>query len=80
MAHSPCASSVGQKISDHLFTAGLDLSFTLVRQDDGPARDRVEHAIAEIDDALRDLRRLMILIAQQLRWPAWLTLPVITRR
>lgn len=80
MAIPPCAGSVGQEISDHLFAAGFDLHFTLMTLDDGPGRDRVEHAVAEIDDALRDLRRLMTVIMQQLRWPSWLTLLARPRR
>lgn len=66
MANPPWAGSVGQEISDHLFTAGLDLHFTLMTMDSGPGRDRAEHAISEIDEALRDLRRLMAAIMKQL--------------
>ena len=52
-----------QMISNHLFSAGLDLHFTLMTLQPGPGRDRVEKAITEIDDAIRDLRHLMTEIA-----------------
>lgn len=54
------AGEFGQEISNHLFSAGLDLHFTLMTMPDGPGRDRVEHAITEIDDAIKDLRHLMV--------------------
>lgn len=61
-----------QTISNHLFSAGLDLHFTLMTLHDGPGRDRVEQAITEIDDAIRDLRHLMTEIAERLALPPWL--------
>lgn len=66
MISPPCAGRAGQEISDHLFTAGLDLHFTLMTLGDSPGRDRVEHAVSEIDDALKALRHLMAAIMQQL--------------
>lgn len=70
----------GQAISNHLFSAGLDLHFALATLNDGPGRDRLAHAITEIDDAIRDLRHLMVEITERLAWPSWLlTLPLTIR-
>lgn len=62
----------GQEISNHLFSAGLDLHYTLMTMPAGPGRDRVEHAIAQIDDAIKDLRHLMVEITKRLAWRSWL--------
>ncbi len=51
---------LGQAICHHLFSAGLDLDSALSLDGDGPAADRIRHAIAELDDAVKDLRHLML--------------------
>jgi hypothetical protein len=57
---------LGQAISNRLFSAGLDLHFVMMTRQDGPGVPRLEHAIAEIDDAIKDLRHLIIAITQPL--------------
>jgi hypothetical protein len=59
-AFPPDADALAQAIARHLFTAGLDLDSALARIRDGPGTDQVCHAVAEIDAAIRDLRRLML--------------------
>jgi hypothetical protein len=60
------AAALAQVISHRLFSAGLDLHFVMMARRDGPCTPRLEHAIAEIDDALKDLRHLMLAITQRL--------------
>jgi hypothetical protein len=54
------ADVLGQEISHRLFSAGLDLDFALSLDGNGPATDRLRHAVAELDEAIKDLRRLML--------------------
>ena len=56
----------GEAISNRLFSAGLDLHFVLMMVHDGPGRRRLEHAVAELDDAIKDLRHLMLAVTQRL--------------
>jgi hypothetical protein len=56
----------GQTISNRLFSAGLDLHFVLMMVRDGPGRHRLEHAVAELDEAIKDLRHLMLAVSQRL--------------
>jgi len=56
----------GQAISNRLFSAGLDLHFVLMLVHDEPGRRRLEHAVAELDEAIKDLRHLMLAITQRL--------------
>ncbi len=68
--HVPCDAFVpsdtdavgefGQSVVTRLFTAGLALNSALARIRDGPAADRVRHAVDEIDEAIRELRLLML--------------------
>jgi hypothetical protein len=53
---------IADAITRRLFSAGYDLYFVLAMTGDGPARTRLEHAVDELDGALRDVRRLMITI------------------
>ena len=59
----------GQSITLRLFAAGLDLNSALMRVESGQSRsddqaaEGIRHAIAEIDEAIKELRHLM-LIAQ----------------
>jgi len=52
--------AVGQQIAARLFIAGLDLHSALTLIADGPVADRLYHAIAELDEAIRDLRHLVV--------------------
>ena len=55
------AGELGQAISRHLFTVGLDLNFVLMTVDSaGLAAARLRHAIDEIDNATVSLRHLMV--------------------
>jgi hypothetical protein len=58
--HGGDARVLGQEISHRLFSAGLDLDFALSLDGDGPAADRLRHAVAELDEAIKDLRHLML--------------------
>jgi hypothetical protein len=57
----PDAALMAQAITGRLFTAGYDLCFVLGMTNDGPGRDRLEHAVSEVDGAIRDLRHLITL-------------------
>ena len=58
--------ALGQAISNRLFSAGLDLDFVMMTRHDEPGVRRLEHAITEIDDAIKELRHLMVAITQRL--------------
>lgn len=58
--------ALGQAISNRLFSAGLDLNFVMMTRHDEPGVRRLEQAITEIDDAIKDLRHLMLAITQRL--------------
>lgn len=62
----PDPAAVGQEISRRLFSAGCDLHFALMTVRDEPARYRLEHAVHEVDDAIRELRHLMLAILERL--------------
>lgn len=57
-------SALGDEISNRLFLAGLDLCSALGLVKNGPARERLEQAISELDDSIKDLRLLMLAVAQ----------------
>jgi hypothetical protein len=57
--------SLGQVISARLFTAGLDLQYVLAATNHGPGEKRLEHAINEIDEAIKQLRHLMLAVMEQ---------------
>jgi hypothetical protein len=52
----------GQGIAARLFIAELDLHSALTLIADGPVADRLYHAIAELDGAIRDLRHLVLAV------------------
>lgn len=54
------ACALGQLIAARLFSAGLDLHSALTLIADGPAADRLYHAVDELDGAIRDLRHLVL--------------------
>jgi hypothetical protein len=58
--------AVGQEISSRLFSAGCDLHFAMMTVREGPGRQRLEHAVQEIDEAIRELRHLMLAIMERL--------------
>jgi hypothetical protein len=55
--------SLGQAIVNRLFSAGLDLALVRSQIPDGPAADRLSHAVSQLDEAIIDLRRLMLAVA-----------------
>ena len=59
------AGVLGQAISNRLFSAGLDLDFALTLTGNGPARMRMEHAVTQLDEAIKELRHLMIAVIEQ---------------
>lgn len=54
------AGQLGHAVIVRLLTAGLELNSALTRIRDGPAADRVRHAVDELDAAIRDLRQLLL--------------------
>jgi len=54
--------ALGQGIAARLFIAELDLHSALTLIADGPVADRLYHAIAELDGAIRDLRHLLLAV------------------
>lgn len=61
---------LAQEITSRLFSAGQDLYFALMMVRDGPARSWLEHAVTELDDAITDLRHLMLACWEQAGDPA----------
>jgi hypothetical protein len=59
------AESLGQVLSSRLFTAGLDLQYVRATVNHGPGERHLEHAIDEIDEAIRDLRHLMLAVIEE---------------
>lgn len=59
-AHHDRIGALGDEITNQLFLAGLDLCSALSLATDESVRVRLEHAVAEIDDAIKDLRHLMV--------------------
>jgi hypothetical protein len=55
----------GQRIANCLFSAGLDVHFALMVAGDGPAASQLRHAVDQIDDAIRELRFMMLAIPEQ---------------
>ncbi len=55
--------ALGQAICHRLFSAGLDLDCALSLDGEGPAADRMRHAVVELDDAIKDLRHLMLAVS-----------------
>jgi hypothetical protein len=54
--------ALAQAISGRLLSAGLDLNSALMRCGDGPASAGLWHAVAELDEAITDLRRLVLAV------------------
>ena len=50
------AERLGDVVVHRLFAAGLDLQAAMGLIGDHPAADRIDHAIGELDRAVRDLR------------------------
>jgi hypothetical protein len=63
--HGHDAGSLGQAIANRLFAAGTDLQFALMVAGDGAAGSRLWHAVGELDEAIRELRFLMLAIPDQ---------------
>ena len=62
----PDRGAVGQEISSRLFSAGCDLHYAMMTVREGQGRQRLEHAVQEIDDAIRELRHRMLAIIARL--------------
>lgn len=56
------AGVLGQAVVSRLSSAGLDVDFALMLVHDGPAADRLRHAVDELDEAIASLRRLMLAV------------------
>ena len=54
---------LGQSIATRLFSAGLDLNSVLMLTGDGPARQRLRQVVEELDEAIKELRHLMLAVA-----------------
>jgi hypothetical protein len=54
----------GQAIAERLFSVGLDLDYALTMAGDGPGAIRLRQAAAELDQAVLDLRFLMISLSR----------------
>ena len=54
----------GRRIATCLFSAGMDVQFALMVAGDGPAGLQLRHAAGQLDDALRELRLLMLTISE----------------
>jgi len=59
------AGARGRRIATSLFSAGMDVQFALMVAGDGPAGLQLRHAAGQLDDALRELRLLMLTISEQ---------------
>jgi hypothetical protein len=60
----PDVALLAQAITSRLFTAGYDLCCVLGMTNDGPGRTRLEHAVSEVDEAIKDLRHLMLTLRE----------------
>jgi hypothetical protein len=58
-------SALGDEISNRLFLAGLDLCSALGLVKNEAARERLEQAVSELDDSIKDLRLLMLAVTAQ---------------
>jgi hypothetical protein len=65
----PDAALIAQSITGRLFTAGYDLCFVLGMTSDGPGKARLEHAVSEVDGAIRELRHLMLTLWEHTQDP-----------
>jgi hypothetical protein len=62
--------ALGQQIANCLFSTGMDVQFALMVAGDGPAGSHLRHAVGQLDDAIKDLRCLMLAIPGQGTWPS----------
>jgi hypothetical protein len=58
-AHNQVAGSINELVIGRLFSAGLDLQIALGLMDGHRAGQSVEHAVAEVDQAIKDLRDIL---------------------
>lgn len=63
--HGSDAGALGEAIANRLFSAALDLHFALMVAGEGVVAPRLRHAIEQLDEAVKDLRHLMLAIPQQ---------------
>jgi hypothetical protein len=68
--HGPDVSTLGEAIANHLFSAALDLHFALMVAGEGVVTPRLRHAVGQLDEAVKDLRHLMLAIPRQAAAPA----------
>ena len=59
------AGARGQRIANCQFSAGMDVRIALMVAGDGPAGPQLRHAVGQLDDAIRELRFLMLAIPEQ---------------
>lgn len=55
-------SVLGDEITNKMFLAGMSLCSAIGLTTDEPVRLRLERAVADLDDALKDLRHLMVAV------------------
>lgn len=53
---------LGQAIAARLLSAGIELNSSLMQCRDCPAEDQIRHAVADLDEAVKGLHRLMFLL------------------
>ncbi len=58
-AHDRIAGSINELVISRLFSAGLDLQIALGLMDGHRAGQSVEHAVAKLDQAIKDLRDML---------------------
>lgn len=58
-AHDRIAGSINELVIGRLFSAGLDLQTALGLMDGHRAGQSIEHAVAELDQAIKDLRDIL---------------------
>lgn len=54
--------ALGDEVNNRLFRAGLDMCSALGLAKDEAVRMRLKRAVAELDDAIKDLRHLMLTV------------------
>lgn len=56
--------ALGDEITNRLFLVGTDLCSAIGLAADEPVRVRLEHAVAEADEAIKALRHLMLAVRE----------------
>jgi hypothetical protein len=67
--HDSDSGSPGEAIAGRLFCAGLDLHFALMVTGDSPAASRLHRAITELDQAILEVRHMILGLARPAATP-----------